>query len=300
MANLFNRDKSVISRHIKTIFHTWELNKNQTVAKNATVQKEGKKEVTRQIEYYNLDMIISVGYRVNSKRGTQFRIWATKKLKDYLIQGYMLNQKRLSETGLKTFEKAIALVKKNIDNNTLTDQETKGMLSLVTNYAYSWIVLQKYDEWTLWLEYTHIKKTKALDYKEAITAITTMKDDLLSKKEVSQSFGVEKNDGLAWIFKQIYQTFDRKELYPSIEEKAAALLYFTIKNHPFVDGNKKIGAFLFVLFLAKNNHLYTKDWGKRIEDNTLVALTLLIATSEKSEKDMLLRLVANFLLDKKT
>lgn len=252
------------------------------------------------IKFYNLDFILAVWYRVNAKKGIEFRRRSSQILKDHIIKWYSLNQKRLSETGLKTFEKAIALVKKNIENNTLTDQETKGMLSLITNYAYSRIVLQKYDEWTLWLEYTHIKKTKALDYKEAITAIATMKDDLLPKKEVSQSFGVEKNNGLVWIFKQIYQTFDGQELYPSIEEKAAALLYLTIKNHPFIDGNKKIGAFLFVLFLAKNNYLYTKDWEKRIEDNTLVALTLLIATSEKSEKDMLLKLVANFLLDKKT
>ncbi|HRX64310.1 MAG TPA: RhuM family protein, partial [Candidatus Absconditabacterales bacterium] len=167
IADLFGRDKSVISRHMKNIYETQELKRDQTVAFFATVQKEGKKSVERQIEYFNLDTIISVGYRVNSKNATNFRIWATGVLKNHLVQGYSINQKRLSETGLNEFEKAIALIKRNIENNLLDDKEIKGMLSLVTNYAHSWIILQKYDEGTLSLENLKIMKTSKLEYKDA-------------------------------------------------------------------------------------------------------------------------------------
>jgi len=296
MAKLFGKGKTTINEHIINIYKEWELEKNLTMTKQRKTGNSGLS--TKPTNYYNLDVIISVGYRVKSLNGTKFRIRATQKLKDYLIQWYVLNQKRLSETGLKTFEKAIILIKKNIENNILTDQETKGMLSLVTNYAYSWIVLQKYDEGTLSLENLNIIKTSKLKYEESMTAINDMKKELLPKDEVSKMFGIEKNAWLKWILNQINQTFDKQELYPSVEEKAAALLYFTIKNHPFVDWNKKIWAFLFVFFLAKNKCLYRSNGEKRIDDNTLIALTLLIATSENSEKEMILKLVANFLLDK--
>ncbi|MCX6824257.1 MAG: virulence protein RhuM/Fic/DOC family protein [candidate division SR1 bacterium] len=296
MSEIFDVNRPAIVKHIQNIYKTGELKEKSTCSKMEHIASDGKKRI---MHFYNLDTIISVGYRVNSKNATNFRIWATSVVKEYLIKGYVINQKRLSETGLKIFEKAIALVKKNIESNVLTDKETKGMLSLVTNYAYSWIVLQKYDEGTLSIENLNIIKTSKLKYEEAISAINEMKNELLPKGEVSKMFGVEKHDGLRGVLEQINQTFDKKELYQSIEEKAAALLYFTIKNHPFTDGNKKIGAFLFVFFLAKNTYLYRSNGEKRIDDNTLVALTLLIATSENSEKDMLLKLVANFLIDEK-
>jgi prophage maintenance system killer protein len=297
IADLFGRDKSVISRHIRNIYKTQELNRDQTVAFFATVQKEWKKSVERQIEYYNLDAIISVWYRVNSKNATNFRIWATSVLKNHLVQWYSINTKRLSETGLDEFEKAVALIKKNIENNVLDNKEIKWMLNLVTNYAHSWIILQKYDEGTLSLENMKIIKTNKLEYKDALKAIDEMKKQLLPKWEVSEMFGIEKNDGLKWVLDQVYQTFDWQELYPSIQEKAASLIYFIIKNHPFADGNKKIWAFLLLVFLAQNNYLYRTNWNKRIDDDTLIALTLLVATSESGERDMILKLVASFLSD---
>ena len=203
----------------------------------------------------------------------------------------------MSETGLSEFEKAVALIKKNIENNILDDKEIKWMLSLVTNYAHSWIMLQKYDEGTLSLENMKIMKTNKLEYKDALKAIDEMKKELLPKWEVSEMFWVEKNDGLKWVLDQVYLTFDWQELYPSIQEKAAALIYFIIKNHPFADGNKKIWAFLLLVFLAQNNYLYRANWSKRIDDDTLIALTLLVATSESWERDMILKLVASFLSD---
>jgi prophage maintenance system killer protein len=187
------------------------------------------------------------------------------------------------------------LIKKNIENNILDDKEIKWMLSLVTNYAHSWIILQKYDEWTLSLDNLKFIQTKKLEYIDAIKAINQMKNELLPKWEVSEMFGIEKNDGLKWVLDQVYQTFDWEELYPSIQEKAASLIYFVIKNHLFADGNKKIWAFLLFVFLAQNNYLYLENWKKRIDDDTLIALTLLIATSNNWEKNMILKLLANLL-----
>lgn len=293
LSELFDVDRTVITRHINNIIKHWEIEEKSNVQKMHFTHSD------KPVKFYNLDFILAVWYRVNAKKWIEFRKRSSQILKDHIIKWYTLNQKRLSETGLKTFEKAIVLIKKNIENNILTDKETKGMLSLVTNYAYSWIVLQKYDEGTLSLENLNTIKTSKLKYEEAIAGINDMKKELLPKGEVSKMFGIEKNDWLKWVLNQIDQTFNKQELYPSIEEKAAALLYFTIKNHPFIDGNKKIWAFLFVFFLAKNKRLYRSNGEKRIDDNTLVALTLLIATSETKEKDMIVKLVANFLLDKK-
>ncbi len=292
LSKLFDIDRTVITRHINNIIKNWEIQEK------SNVQKMHFSHSDKPVKFYNLDFILAVWYRVNAKKWIEFRRRSSQILKEYIIKGYSINQKRLTETGLKTFEQAIALVKRNIENNILTDQETKGMLSLITNYAYSWIILQKYDEGTLSLENFNTKKAYKLDYIETIKVINDIKKELLPKGEVSKMFGIEKNDGLKGVLEQIYQTFDKQELYPSIEEKAAALLYFTIKNHPFADWNKKIWAFLFVFFLAKNKCLYKSNGDKRIDDNTLVALTLLIATSDKNEKNMILKLVANFLIEK--
>lgn len=292
-SELFEVERSVITKHINNIINNWEL------TEKGNVQKMHFTHSDKPIKFYNLDFILAVGYRVNAKKWIEFRKRSSQILKEHILQWYSINQKRLWETWLESFEKAIALVKKNIENNILTDKETTWMLSLVTNYTYSWIILQRYDEWTLTLKQDTHKKTIKLAYEEAIKAINEMKNELQPKGEVSKMFGVEKHDGLKGVLNQISQTFDRKELYSSIEEKAAALLYFTIKNHPFIDWNKKIWAFLFIFFLAKNKCLYHSNGQKKIDDNTLVALTLLIATSENSEKEMILKLVANFLLDKK-
>lgn len=293
IAQLFWVQKPAISKHIKNIFSTWELEKWWVVSILETTATDGK---NYQVEYYNLDMIIAIGYRVNSKQATTFRKWATQVLRNYLLNGFAFNQKRLQEKGLKEFEQAVALVKKNL-NNHLSIQETQGLLSIITQYAESWLILQKYDEGELKLPKSTKKKSQTFSYEEACAAIEAMKQSLQPKGEVSSTFWEERNDGLKGIIAQMYQSFDGEELYPSIEEKAATLLYFTIKNHPFIDGNKKIGALLFIVFLAKNHILYTPQGKKRINDATLTALTLLIASSEASEKAMLLKLITNFLQD---
>jgi len=295
IATLFDVDRTVVLKHLKNIYKEWELLEDSTCANFAQVQIEGKRQVKRSISFYNLDAIISVWYRVNSKNATTFRIWATNVLKQHLLKWYTVNQKRLWETWIDEFEKAVLLIKKNIENNMLEDKEIKWMLSLITNYAHSWVLLQKYDEWSLALDNLDIKKAEKFTYEEALSAINDMRNEFLPKKEVSEMFGIERNDWLKWIIDQIYQSFDWVELYPSIQEKAAALMYFTIKNHPFSDWNKKIWAFLLLVFLWKNNLLYLDDWSKIIDENTLTALTLLVATSAPNEKDMIIKLIVNFI-----
>lgn len=258
MANLFDVDRTVITRHINNIIKKWEI------AEKSNVQKMHFSHSDKPIKIYNLDFVLAVWYRVNTKNGIKFRKWSTKILKEYLIKWYVLNQKRLNEIELDDFEKAINLIKKNIKNNSLEQKEIKGMLSLITEYAHSWIILQKYDEGSLSLKNLNYTKTKHLEYEYAMNSIEEMKKDLLPKGEVSEMFGIERNTWLKDILVQIYQSFDWKELYPSIEEKASALIYFIIKNHPFVDGNKKIGAFLLLVFLAYNNYLYFKNWKKEL------------------------------------
>jgi len=288
LCELFERDKSVISRHIRNIFKSGELDKNATVAKFATVQKEGDREVVREIEYYNLDVIISVGYRVNSKRATKFRQWATSVLKEYILKGYAINKKRLDE-----FEKEISLLIKTIKSSNLTE-EAKGFSDIVTKYAKSWILLNKYDENAL--EFPKGKKAEfILDYDEAKENIEKLKSDLISKKEATELFGMERENSFKGILRNIYQTFAGEELLPSIEEKAANLFYYIVKDHPFVDGNKRIGAFMFVLFLSKNNYLYDKEGEIKINSNTLVSLALLIAKSDPKEKELIIKLISNLI-----
>ena len=294
IANLFDVKQPAVAKHLKNIFDDWELDKNSVYSILEYTANDGK---TYKTQFYNLDAIISVWYRVNSKNATSFRIRATSILKQHLLKWYTINPKRLKETGIDDFEKAVLLIKKNIEHNVLRDQEIKWMLSLITNYAHSWILLQKYDEWTLALGNLDIKKAEKFTYEEAISAINDMRNEFLPKKEVSEIFGIERNDWLKWIINQIYQWFGWEGLYPSIQEKAAALMYFTIKNHPFSDWNKKIWAFLMLVFLWKNNLLYRKDWTKIIDENTLTALTLLVSTSEASEKEMIIKLIVNFITE---
>jgi prophage maintenance system killer protein len=293
ICSLFNKVKSTISYHISSVFKEGELSKSSTVRKFRTVQIEGNRKIEREIEHYNLDVIISVGYRVKSKRGTQFRIWANKVLKDYLIKGYSLNERKLKEQTekFKELERALEIFSKVTESYQLKQDEFSGILRVITDYTYALDLLDKYDNKELAVSNTNKNLTFKVSYESARKIITKMKE----KFGGSTLFGKEKDKSFKGTIGAIYQTFGRKELYPSIEEKASHLLYFTIKNHSFIDGNKRIAAALFLWFLEMNNYLYGKNERKRIADNALVALCLLIAESNPKEKDMIVKLVVNLI-----
>lgn len=291
LVELFGRDKSVISRHLKKIFIENELDDKSTVAKYATVQKEGNKLVTREIDYYNLDVIISVGYRVNSKRGVEFRRWANGVLKDYLIKGYSINSQKITADKVGELQQTIELLSNTLINQKLVDSEGEEILSVIKNYAKTWDILIKYDEDRLEIPNSKQSETEELAYESAILAIKSIKQDLYYKGESVELFGNEKDNSLKGILANIYQTFDGNDLYPTLEEKASHLIYFLIKNHPFSDGNKRIGCFLFLLFLQKNN-------SPRINvpsPEALTAIALLIAESDPKQKKLIIRLVMNLI-----
>ena len=293
ISELFERDKSVISRHINNIYKEAELDKHSTVAKIATVQKEGGREIARNIEYFNLDLIISVGYRIKSKRATKFRIWANQIIKNYLIKGYAINQQRLQKQVklLNNLKEAIRILGSALKYKELTSNESKGLLKIISDYSYALEILDQYDYQTLKIENTSGKEVYKLTYKEAKRKINLVKKTYGNSK----LFGLEKDDSFKSSIKTIYQTFDGTDLYPSIEEKAANLLYFIVKNHSFSDGNKRIAAFLFLYFLEKNKLLFSKTGKKRIADNALVALTLMIAVSKPDEKETIIKVVVNLI-----
>jgi len=293
IVDLFRSSKANISEHIRHIFNSEELEQEATVRKIRTVRKEGKRNISRELEHYNLDMIISIGYRVNSIRGTQFRIWANKILKEYLVKGYSLNEKRLHEQSqqFEALKQTVKLMGNVLGAQELSSDETSGLLKVITDYTYALDVLDKYDHRKLTIEATHVQQGFIATYKEAIKAIKGLKD----KFGGSSLFGNEKDESFQSSIATIYQSFGGRELYPSIEEKAAHLLYFVVKNHSFSDGNKRIAAFLFVWFLEKNNILYREDGAKRIADNALVALTLMIAESKPDEKDIIAQVVVNLI-----
>lgn len=295
MEMLFDRDKSVISKHIKNIFKEGELERSSTVAKNATVQNEGGREVKREVEFYNLDVIISLGYRVNSKKATSFRVWATKVLKEYLINGYALNQKRLEQKGLQELNKTISLLQNTISQSELGLHEAKGLLDMIFNYSRTWSLLQGYDEDSLHLNIEPKEAKFILDFDEAKEAIAQLKNELIRKGEATELFGREKAGEFNGMVRNIYQTFGGVDLLPSVEEKAANLLYYIIKGHPFNDGNKRIGAFMFILFLSKNNMLYKTNGEIKINDNALVALSLMTAKSDPAQKETVINLIVNIL-----
>jgi len=292
MAALFHKGRSTITEHINNVFKEKELKEKSVCRFSRRTGTDGKEY---QVKFYNLDVIISVGYRVKSKQGTEFRIWATKVLKDHLIKGYTLNQKRLKETNLMDLEQAVALVKNALETKKLKGTEAKGLLEVITKYAQSWLLLQKYDEEKLVLPAKQAKPRYQLDYNQAISAISDLRNNLSAKKQASDLFGKERGETLGGIIGNIYQSFGGKELYASIEAKAAHLLYFIIKDHPFADGNKRIGSFLFIVFLSRNNYLLDKKGERKFNDNALVALALLIAESDPKQKDVLVKLVMNFL-----
>jgi death-on-curing family protein len=295
MALLFDKGIPTINEHIKNIYKEGELEKKSTIRKFRIVQDEGGRRVERDIEFYNLDVIISVGYRVKSLRGTQFRIWATKTLKEHLVKGYTINEKRLlqAKNQLQELQGAISFLQEKSKHELLTGQEQE-ILNLLANYSKTLTLLEQYDKEKLSL----VRKTRGrfvLEYKDAINVIDRIKKDLISKNEASNLFGQENSDKFKGILGSIYQTFGKKELYPSLEEKAAHLLYFIIKDHPFVDGNKRTASFLFIYFLDKNDFLYRKTGEKKINDNALTALALLIAVSDPKEKDVLIKIITNLL-----
>ncbi len=292
IAKLFNRDKSGISRHIKNIFNSNELDKNTTVAKIATVQIEGNREVTRDIEYYNLDMILSIGYRVDSKEATVFRKWATSILKQYLIDGYVINKSRLTQTKeiLNNLKATINLL------STKEIGEDKELLNLLQNYTKTLSLLENYDKSSI-DDFEGKPTSYRLTYDEVKGVLQTLKQELISRKEASEFFANEKAGELQGIVDNIYQTFGGVDLYPAIEDKASHLLYSIIKNHPFTDGNKRSASFVFVYFLDKCDYLYKSSGEKKINDNALTVLALLIASSNPKEKDILVKLIKHLIFE---
>lgn len=292
LADLFGRDKSVISRHLKGIFSTGELPREGTVAKNATVQLEGTREVVRHIEYYNLDAIISVGYRVNSTRATRFRQWATAILREHLTQGYTLNRQRF-EQNASELEAALTLVKKAAAGDALTTDQGRGLVDVIARYTHTFLWLQRYDEGLL-TEPLGSPGGTLPSTGEARSGIARLKADLMAREEATALFGNEREGGLAAVLGNLDQTVFGEPAYPTVESKAAHLLYFVIKNHPFSDGNKRIGSYLFVDFLARNGRLL-RDGDPVINDVGLAALALLVAESDPKSKEVMIRLIENML-----
>ena len=291
MAELFQTDRTSIVRHINKIYADDELDRDSTCAKIAQVQKEGQRTVRRSIPYFNLDMIISVGYRVNSKRGVKFRQWANCVLKQYLIKGYAINE-RLRHEQISELRQLVQVVSRTLQHreqeNTI---ETQDLLDVVVDYTYALDTLDNYDYERLTIDQTTKVASFHATYENAMEQIQRLRD----KFGASVLFGNEKDDSFKSSIGQIYQTFGGEELYPSVEEKAAMLLYLVTKNHSFSDGNKRIAATLFLWFLNNNKILYNSDGSKRIADSTLVALTLMIAESKTEEKDVMVKVVVNLI-----
>lgn len=284
MAELFDSSRTNIIEHINNIYSDGELDKISTCQDFRQVRKEGKRDVVRSIPFYNLDMIISVGYRVNSKRGIIFRKWANKVLKDYLLKGYAVNQKRL-----EYLEKTIKLIDiaGRMDTE-LKTAEAKEIIKVINNYSNALNLLDDYDHKRI-IKPSGTKDNKKITYEDCMNVIGKLKFN-----SDSNLFALERDEGLKEVIGTIYQSFDGKDLYPTIEEKAANFLYLITKNHTFIDGNKRIAATLFIYFLEFYNILYNEN-GQIIDNNTLVAITLLIAQSNPKEKDILIDLVMNFL-----
>ena len=291
MAELFGVDRTSIVRHIRNIYKSEELDQNSTCAKNAQVRTEGHRSILREIPYYNLDMIISVGYRVNSKNATSFRRWATSVLKQYLIKGYAINQ-QIKLDRYNELKDVVRLMSRTVGlQEKVTSEEYGGLFNVISNYVYALDTLDHYDYQSLSIQKTTKIEPFRATYDNAMEAISALKE----KFGGNQWFANEKDDSFKSSIGQIYQTFGGEDLYPSVEEKAAMLLYLVVKNHSFSDGNKRIAAMLFLWFLNNNHVLYAEDGHKRIADNTLVALTLMIAESRTEEKDVMVKVVVNLI-----
>ena len=288
MARLFGRERSVVTKHLGNAFREHELDREAVCAKFAHTAEDGK---TYQVDHYNLDVIISVGYRVNSRRGVQFRQWATNVLREHLVHGYSLNQSRLAERGLLEARQSLDLLARTLQNQALVDDTGRAVIGLITGYADTWRLLTEYDERRLVLPAGIRPSSEALDFARATTAITEFRTKMLSLGLATPLFGNPRGDGLAGILGSIEQTMFGEALYATREEKAAHLLYFVIKDHPFSDGNKRIGSFPFMLYLQQEGMAH------QFNPQALTALTLLIAESDPANKDLLIRLIINLLVE---
>ena len=293
MAELFDVTPQMITMHLKKVFSDGELEENRTCKENLQVQIEGKREITRKVKTYNLDAVISVGYRVNSRKATDFRIWATKVLKRYIVNGAAVNERRLkelSQTQLMEVAETMAVVKRLLAQNELTGTEANGVLEVIAQYALTFRTLREYDDGFLKLKEAP-KATKVLEAGDCMTMI----DELRAKISGGEMFGKPRGDAFEGALRAIYQSFDGEDVYATVAEKAANLLYFIIKDHPFFDGNKRIGVFLFMMFLAMNQYSLTERGEAKISDRALVAIALMIAESEPREKGLMTAVVCKIL-----
>ncbi|MBC7962127.1 MAG: virulence protein RhuM/Fic/DOC family protein [Steroidobacteraceae bacterium] len=288
MAELFGKTVPTINEHIKNVFKEGELVETAVIRNFRITAADGK---TYDTSHYSLDVIISVGYRVKSQQGTSFRQWATRVLRDHVVKGYTINEQRFREQAEKLTEmrRTVELLARTLANQELVSETGKDVLRVISDYAYALDLLDRYDHGTLTIEETTRQALRVIDYDEAIGIVASMKG------EFDGLFGIEKDQGFKSALGAIYQTFGGEELYPSVEEKGANLLYFVVKNHAFSDGNKRIAAALFIYFLGTNGVLYRPDGSKRLADNALVALTLLIAESRPDEKDTIVKVIVNLI-----
>lgn len=295
MSEVFGTTPENVLMHLKNIFAAGELEAAATTKDFLAVRQEGARQVKRRIKHYNLDAIISVGYRVSSARATHFRIWATGVLRQHLVDGYTLNQRRLQERGIE-FEQAVSLLARTLDNQQLVNDEGRAVLQVIGDYARSWSLLQGYDEQSLTGQSATQRDMRALQRDEVLTAIAQLKAVLIAKGEATELFGQLRGDGLASAIATIEQGFGDELFYPNVATRAAHLLYFVIKNHPLADGNKRTGSFLFLWYLRLNQHLLARPVERLVNDNTLVALALLVAESLPEQKELMVKLVEHFVL----
>ena len=295
MGQLFGTSPENVLMHLQNIFKDDELEESATTKEFLVVRQEGKRQVRRRIKHYNLDAIISVGYRVSPKGATQLRQWATKTLKEHLVQGYTLNQRRLQERGIE-FEQAINLLSRTLTNQGLVSVEGEAVTQVISDYARSWSLLQGYDEQQLAELHTQQADMQPLVFERAVRAINELKQALIAKGEATELFAQIRGEGLASALATIEQGFGDNFFYPNIASRAAHLLYFVIKNHPLTDGNKRSGSFLFLWYLRLNQHLLAKPVEQLINDNTLVALALLVAESLPEQKELMIRLTEHFIV----
>ena len=294
MAELFDKNSDTIGLHLKNIYKTEELDKASTTEESSVVRQEGKRQVRRKIKFYNLDAIISVGYRVNSKKGTRFRIWATQRLKEYLVKGYSINQLRFEQNAIE-LQQAMVLIQKAAQSPTMETDMGRGLVDILSRYTQTFLWLQQYDEGLL-KEPEGQTGGRLATPEDAMESLLELKEQLKAKGEASDLFANPyRSDNLAAIFGNLDQSVFGDPAYPTIESKAAHLLYFVVKNHPFIDGNKRSAAFLFIDFLYRNGRLLTVDSVPVINDTGLAALTLLVAESDPKQKDTLIKLIMNLL-----
>ncbi len=296
MSDLFGKDVRTVNEHVQNIYEEEELTRDPTIRKFRIVRREGSREVSREVEHYNLDVIISVGYRVRSQEGTRFRQWATRVLRAHLTQGWTLNRQRL-ERNSRELEAALKLVQKAATSPDLDPVAGRGLVDIVTRYAQTFLLLQRYDEGLLAEPEAQPGGTLP-SVAEARAALAGLKSELVARGEATDLFARERDEGLASLLGNLDQSVFGEPAYPSIEAKAAHLLYFTVKNHPFSDGNKRSAAYLFVDFLYRNDRLIDDDGEQVINDVGLAALTLLVAESDPANKETMIRLIMNMLARK--